>query len=649
MDPLVRVREDDGAVAVTVAVTLIMLLLLAALVIDIGLARVDRQANQSAADLSATAGVLNLDRTQANAYRSVCESAWEYFLQNTPDADPSAPSRCAEYIDTLFACDPTVDSPAKSWTSGPYTFEIKIPVLDADPRMAGQSFNAEVDGPDPCDRVGISVTRDRQYIFAGIAGFGSASPVADAVARSAGAGDSGEFATLIILAQETCNALTTDGQGTIIVQNLEYTDPVTGEVKLFPGMITADSDGTASGGSQGCGNNRYVVDAGANGRICAGVEETRAIDILTNDSLPCDSMPQTLWTPASEAKDADPSDRAATPPRIEPEPLPGNRITRAPVEHRYNCRSDYYSAGAVQHPDPTDPERVAGCDTGNAPHVDNLVARFQTRTNAQMTAMGFRVVSGAACRNWKTISVSTATHTAAAGVFSGKWYFDCTGGNKLAVATGEIFAWTGGLGVGSSDNILVINGGISQTGTGRIRLNTQAVAVNPRCPTPCDPDLDAIVYFRSGDLETSGSGGVQIYGAFTYFHTGAIKSSADITDWIAPVGTAYDDDGNAVNCTAYTGLPVPSCFEDLAAWTNNAGEHSLGGQGVMNIDGIFFTPNAGRTGTTQFDLNGGTNQFLAHAQFFSYRLRVTGGGVIRMVPDPSRILEIPLTGGGLIR
>lgn len=632
-------HDEDGAVAVLVALSLVMLVLVTAIVVDLGLSRVDRMGNQTRADLAVTAAARALDPFDPDGFRAACDEALDYFIASTPDASPVSGDPCSAFDG--FICDSSTATTVEAFAD-PYWVYVTMPVPNTSTLLndGEQSFNVEHDGIEPCNRVAVRVDRVRNYLFAGVIGATDGRPTADAVARHIADGDLNELATLIVLDQTGCNALTTNGQGGIIVQN------TTDGGVVRPGLVTVDSDATASGGPFGCGMNRYVIDAAdGNGLICAGVDPMRAAAIAAGSGDACDSLPNTLFTPASELKDADPGDRSAVPARIDPEPRAASRVTRQPVEHRYNCMVDYYAGSGPELPSPTDPESVEGCTEGRQHHITNLAHRFRGRDRGWFLTNGFNVLQD--CRNWDTVAVTNARGSASGGVFTGPWYFECQQGS-ISVGTGQSFDWVGGGGLGP--NVVVFSDDVTQSGSGTITLNSAAAAVNPRNVQPTDHLLDAVAFFQEGDLRTSGSGALRLYSTMAYFDQGTVASSNRDIAVSAPVGPAYD---GAANCTAYTDggtqLPPPSCFEDLVAWVNFAGEANLGGQGDLDIDGIFFLPNVGRSGSTQFDLNGGSSQFLAHAQFFAYRIRVTGDGLIRMEPDPNRIVELESLGSGLIR
>ena len=82
--------------------------------------------------------------------------------------------------------------------------------------------------------------------------------------------------------------------------------------------------------------------------------------------------------------------------------------------------------------------------------------------------------------------------------------------------------------------------------------------------------------------------------------------------------------------------PVPPRTAERSSFT------ITGGSGA-SLAGVFFTPEA-----NPFKVAGGGNWGQQHAQFISYQLTVTGGGILTMAPDPTAVVP-PTRKGYLIR
>ena len=78
-----RRRDDEGAVAIMVALSLTVLLVAAGMVVDFGLVRVDRQVNKSAADAATNAGLhaLNTGDAKPHPAMGVC-TALRFLREN---------------------------------------------------------------------------------------------------------------------------------------------------------------------------------------------------------------------------------------------------------------------------------------------------------------------------------------------------------------------------------------------------------------------------------------------------------------------------------------------------------------------------------------------------------------------------------------
>jgi hypothetical protein len=64
----------------------------------------------------------------------------------------------------------------------------------------------------------------------------------------------------------------------------------------------------------------------------------------------------------------------------------------------------------------------------------------------------------------------------------------------------------------------------------------------------------------------------------------------------------------------------------------------------VQLSGVFFTPEA-----APFSLTGGGTWGQQNAQFVSYQVQVSGGGVLTMAPDPQKSVKVPTLAGALIR
>ncbi|HET7489844.1 MAG TPA: hypothetical protein VFJ85_18090 [Acidimicrobiales bacterium] len=572
-------RSEDGIYLVMWALLMTGIFAMVAIVIDLAALRNDRRADSSAADFAVTAGALKLDPGFGGSAGAACTAAWEYFLANRPDASPvvSAPPCTGAGSPFSTVC---VAGAARNviGLAGAYTVTIYNPVTDAQLNAefgrGAPAYSSTNDGTDGCKRLGVVIRRNRPYLFGRSVGIGSGTSVARAVARTA-EGKDGVPSALLLLDQTGCEALHTSGQGAILV---DWTQNAAGD-KQYPGIIAVDSNGRASGNPiPGCGNNNsHVIEADNNSN-----NTIQAADVPGPGGAQGSIWSYALSPNGAAAKAYDPADTAGLNPRLQPVPIPLNdRITRAPVDHKYNCKV------------------TNGCTDPPNPYIDNLVASL-TGTGAPAGWSTYpNQVLGASC----SMPVSTPDIT----VPSGKWWVNCPGGlsvsNNLTFQGGQVLT-EGDVSVGGQGTLVINQAG----GSGLLYMRNNSGT-------------------GTSNLIKGAQGKLTMPGVFVYQEQGRIDigaGSGGLT-WTAPTA------GN---------------FKDLALWTEYAPSGStdnLGGQASLNLQGTLFLPNA------QFVFTGqpGFNQ--TNAQFIAARLEVGGQGVLKMKPDPDRVVKIPLLGVRLIR
>jgi hypothetical protein len=114
-----------------------------------------------------------------------------------------------------------------------------------------------------------------------------------------------------------------------------------------------------------------------------------------------------------------------------------------------------------------------------------------------------------------------------------------------------------------------------------------------------------------------------------YLGSVSISSGADV-DWSAP----NEITGRQPSAQE---LDFTSRYEDLALWTEaGGGSNGLTGGAATNLSGIYFMPNA-----DAFTLAGnGSLPIRLSAQFICTSLKVTGGAVLYLVPNPEDSLQV---------
>lgn len=183
----------------------------------------------------------------------------------------------------------------------------------------------------------------------------------------------------------------------------------------------------------------------------------------------------------------------------------------------------------------------------------------------------------------------------------GNWWVNCPSGFKVSNQVqfgGGNLVFQNGIDVGSGGS-LSINVGTSS---------------------------DTVVYLRRGDVTKDAQASLIMNRTFVHIDSGRISMGAGTGQltWIAPL--AGD-------------------FEDLALWSESTAQHDLGGQAQLQIDGVFFTPNADPFAYTGQSVQ----EQRVNAQFITRRMEVGGQGVLRLQPSPDRVAVLPAWGAALIR
>ena len=576
--------KEEGTTILIVAAALLLLIAVAALAIDLGGLRFDRRSDQLAADAAATAGVASINPFAGSAADQACTDAWNYVLLNLDDEGAvTTPPSCATFAG---ACNDPLTARTTTAVAPPYTITITHPVPDADPLMSGQALNSAIDGT-PCQRLGIEITRQRDFAFGQVFGSPDGSTTVSAVAKIGAGTGAGEVVPLLVLEPYSCDALFTSGQGKVTVSYFNDS----------PGFIVVDSDGSKTTNPNSCnGANTFTIDSqgNLNGWI-------RAIPVPAPQNIPSAILsyalsgdpaanPAEAYDPAdltAPATGVDPSDPAASAFRLYPQPVGiSRRITRAPIDWRYNCK--------VGYPDYLGAIPVLPCPDTPAPHIDNLVASDWGGTG--LPTPGFTP--------WT--SVSTCTPAADVTLPAGNWWVDCPGGLII-----------NGVDVEFPSGDIVFDGDVDLRSSGTLTVNSAATS-------------DSIVYIRDGagvggDLLKGAQSSITMNRTFVYLADGVVDlvGGSGGLAWSAPTG---------------------GDFEDLALWSESSAQHEIGGQAGNTLTGTFFTPLA-----DPFSLTGQAGQFQTDAQFLSRRLEVKGQGEVLMKPDPDRQTLIPIREVRLIR
>lgn len=617
-------RGEEGAVAVVAGVSLVAILLMAAFILDLGALRADRVASQSVGDMAAAAAAEAFNENES--YTEACVAAFEYAVANLRGATPAAGAIASACATVPTTCDPSTPV-AVQLSAPPYDVHFVTPVPEPTApdtgnaivntlrdRMAQQPPGSR-DGQ-PCQRFGVEIQRSRAMIFGGLAGVFEGSTQRGAVSVVGTEAGPNEFSQLIVLQRTGCQTLANTGSGQIRVFTLEdFPDPETGELTDYPGQITVDTTST-------CGN-------GANAQVIDQRTSTNSLTEASGDIFAFNLLgpnPGKTFNPA-----------AVSGGNLVPEPRPGSMITRAPVDHRFNCLSTYpaFSATTTWSPDRTG-QPIDGCDEapGTPAYVKSLRdALSPITTAAQATTAGWGVLPQGECNG----GTGTRTPTSYGG--AQRLFVDCpiSGGQRLRPGAA-------GLQLDGFSHIIFRDGLVFDSG--ELRING---------PT--------VVYVRAGGVDASGAS-LRMRNVFAYvdapngdeiFRT---SGSSDTLAWQAPL--------DRTACSSYTtGAPPAACFAPLALWNNATAMNELAGNGNGGIIGTFYTPNAlfrfrgSSTISTapctatptwaQINTNTGGVFNLEAAQFFTNRIDTAGGASVRMCPSPTTTVPTGAPLSGLIR
>jgi hypothetical protein len=578
-------RDERGSVLIICALLMTVLLGIAAIVVDLGLQREDTRVSRTVVDFASTAGALGIDPVFGGTPLKGCEAAWSYFISNAGLPASSTGDPCSTTFATSTVCSDSMADTTATATVGEYTVSIVTPVSDGSDFMQNR-LSSDIDGT-RCQRIAVQLARTRGYLFGGVFGAGRLGVLRAAVARASAHSDQGDAVSLVILDPIGCKALWVQGQAQVAVQGVGGT----------PGIISVDSAGTETGNhdqTQNCTNpaQDFTIDASSNVNLIKAFDGQDA----SGNPIPGIISSYALMPGQGNQFAYDPND-VKTPVVLTPTPTPGNRVTRLPIDWRYNCKA------------------ANGCPfaASTAPHIDGIRALYGT---AGQAPTGFQTWS-------PSHSCSTQSNDANI-VVTGNWWVNCPGSGGGSSGF-SVKNW-----ITFKDGIVVFEGDVNVNGGG-LCFNMGATDCQARsttsdsCPMVNTP-TDTVVYLRNSGSFTKGAQAcVAMNHTLMYLNSGIISFGAG---------------SGALTWTA----PLAGNFANLALWSESSAAHLLGGQAFLNIEGSFFTPNA-----TPFEFKGQGAQIQTKAQFITFRLLIDGQGQLQMTADPARIPPIPLAGVQLIR
>jgi hypothetical protein len=579
---------DRGAVLVTFTAGLFVLLAMAALVLDLAAVRVNRAHSLTVTDAAAAAGSLELTNHDG---RTACWAASEYVELNLGAPTPFTGVNCDPFP---IACDDTTPATVTVGTSDEWTMTILYPVPAGtamlDPAAIGAGTQALHSGDGhQCDRIGVQLDSEHESVFAGILGTDAMRTEVHSVALATTQEDGDIPLNLLILERYDCDALAAAGSGGgaggILVDAV--INPENGVVE--PGFIALDSDGSGSG----CGADGTIDVDGSNSEIradgpegCTGQIGTHVVAGGYEIGEGCGQIRTfATGTPGCNYPACTSSGTVAPDPTRLLE-----RKTRAPVDHRYNCKASYSFAVGWEIEPCADPE---------APHIDDLIAAYG---GPGTTPAGFVT--------WTSLGYSCSVDGPPGTTItvSGNIRVNCP---NLSIK--RMLVFQGG--------DVIFDGDVAVTSSGVLAINSDGTQ-----PFPFEGvDPAAIAFFRDGTLSKAGSASLILHRTTGYFAPGGSITMAGGTG--ALVWTA----------------PTTGVFDDLALWSDSTAVHSLAGQSQLDLEGVFFVPEA----TVTYQGDGA--QRSVQAQFIVRKLGVGGNGRLVVGPAFDRAVLFPTKVAQLIR
>lgn len=631
---------DRGAYAILYGVLVVVLIGVTALVLDLGMLRMDRRTDRAAVDAGALAGSATLGFGGANPIGG-CQTAMRYVeatLGLPVGADTCANASPAGFQGDVAALCAAGVARTATQVVGERTILVTWPIpntsyylLKPDMERRGQPDTQTIstqDGTD-CSRLAVSIRHTRQGVFSAIwpdLGTARVTESRSVALASPDPGNSDLPAPLVVLEKRQCKALDATGGGSGtggIIVNASAKLP---DGSRSPGFIQVDSAATAGSGETGFGgsctsggsapinvpsNKIWALDGiDEKGKLVPGIVGSFAVTTgrpgyssLTNVSG-CPALPA-AFEPVT----------GSTTPSLCRLPTAGVQVGAAPWVIRYNC-------GGVEN---------FGY-TGGCPDPDPPKAPYPTPRNY--------------VDQWRAFATGTIPTT----TFTKLPMMDCnsaSGPYSDLYVTCPNLKVTGNLTVSGS---FIATGNVEVKGPGGcLLLNTIAVAgcdtvpANVATPAP----LDGKSAYIGGDFDVSGG----FVGRQTFLYLGGRlrMNSARAISWVGPYGSEATTSPPCIPATAATQAPTPSCFEDLTMWSPWAGDsgggtqNQLTGNAQLKVDGTLFMPAA------YFTYNGQADNTQERAQFVARSLNITGGGLLTMTPDPTRSTSLPRSGGRLIR
>jgi len=682
-----RGRDDEGAVAVLMAVSMALFLVVVAMVIDFGLIRVDRQVDKSAADAATIAGLhaLNTGDTKAHPAVGVC-TALRFLRENgarfaavtsasgswKSGTNVTLANGCTDDSLRTKVCKPGDLSTwvkymwAGTWSGVPLTVTIQsgyaiplgAPAPPGEPSWSEDALAAAQadteDNAQGCNQLAVVITQHRQP------GFGSLATSSDLVTsiRSVGRikiGPGGYAPAMLLLKRTGCPVLAVGASGGGASSWIHVRGAVSSNGRAQPGTIHSDSDGT------GCSNSIFA------GKANDGIV-TYAAPLVSNAAAADSTKPGSITSVAGAngvgigtVRDAAASvygssalNESGAGAAAKADPSGRSMITRQPVDDRYMP----VVGGGVRAIVSNAQASVFGLLTpANAVSNGYVKVTCSGGSVASLPALTSSSKLYVDCANLKSIPVVNAGTVVFSGQLSPSTSLSLPnatkvyifgGSDAISLGTGNEFHMhtAGNTAAGTCTNtavpankaILVIKGGgIKQTG-GALQLCRTTMVMMGGSPDGCVPSTNGAAPTQS----PCGVGGMG---------SGQIAQNGGTVDWTAPntfdAMTMANGDDDPAKSPAWTDPLGP---EDLAFWSESAANSgstkaSMGGGALLHVSGVFMTPNY-----EPFTIGGNGMQDLKDAQYISTSVALNGAVQLNMEVDPNAAVPLPkLKVVGLVR
>lgn len=693
-------RNEHGAVALVTAFVILGMLVVAAMVLDFGLVRVDRQVNKSAADSAATAGLYGLGGGDglAHPYMGVCQ-ALRYLSSNddrfssvtdtsgswTNGAGVPTGNGCTDATLRAGVCTP---GDASSWarfvwdgtvqgdpirvtiqsgyqTSGSGFIEENLGAVQADQGDGAQQG---------CDQLAVLITQNRDP------GLGSLATSSDLVSTIRTVGrvkqvPGGSAPAMLLLRRTGCPSVQVGSAGGGADSWIRVFGATSSDGRTSPGTIHADTDGlNCSGGGA------YVFY----GKAAAGIV-AYAAPAPGNPSSPDPTQPgristlgaangvamATIRDSLANVYGSSALNNTATGTSHEVTGLP--LVTRRIVDDRYLGSASSPSTGVK----------------GAISDAQSAVFSLGTTgvTNGNYIAQGYTHFLNLGNSNCTTTQgdINALGLTA-----SSKLWIRCGANNGflpdgLTINAGTIVvtskvAPTGRLLMPNAKKVYIFGSntgnqvGLDLAGAGTFEMNTAGNLNGTNCSTGTDSDT-ATLFIKDGSMKQNG-GQLRLCYTTTFLMGGSSTGCTPATHGTAPTMTPcsgtigsgqYTQTGGNVDWTApntmdittdLNGDPLPAAEvawkrkdgpEDLALWSESGSSasatYNMAGGGVFHVQGVYMMPNA-----QPLVLSGGASMGLVNAQFIASTLELNGGTDLGMLVDPNSAVTLPkLALVGLVR